>query len=83
MEPRKSRICAEVDTLARDLYAVSEYLYHNPEIGYQEFKACEFLSRFMNVGILGKSAIKDGRFLMFVLIIPLFQYSIISSRRRY
>ena len=29
MEPRKSRICAEVDTLARDLYADSEYLYHN------------------------------------------------------
>ena len=54
MEPRKSRICAEVDTLARDLYAVSEYLYHNPEIGYQEFKACEFLSRFMNVGIMEK-----------------------------
>jgi len=47
MEPSKARICAEVDTLARDLYAVSEFLYHNPEIGYQEFKACEFLSRFM------------------------------------
>jgi metal-dependent amidase/aminoacylase/carboxypeptidase family protein len=47
MEPSKSRICAEVDTLASDLYAVSEYLYHNPEIGYQEFKACKFLSRFM------------------------------------
>ena len=47
MEPSKARICAEVDKLARDLYAVSEFLYHNPEIGYQEFKACEFLSRFM------------------------------------
>jgi len=47
MEPSKSRICAEVDTLARDLYAVSEFLYNNPELGYQEFKACEFLSRFM------------------------------------
>jgi len=54
MEPSKSRICAEVDTLAGDFYAVSEYLYHNPEIGYQEFKACEFLSRFMNVGIMEK-----------------------------
>ncbi len=47
MEPSKSRICAEVDRLAGDLYAVSEFLYNNPEIGYQEFKACEFLSRFM------------------------------------
>jgi hypothetical protein len=27
-----------------------------------------------NVGILRKSGIKDGRFLMFVLIIPLFPY---------
>jgi len=33
--------------LAGDLFAVSEFLYKNPEIGYQEFKACEFLSRFM------------------------------------
>jgi amidohydrolase len=47
MEPRKSSICAEVDTLAKDLFAVSEFLYQNPEIGYQEFKACEFLTRFM------------------------------------
>jgi aminobenzoyl-glutamate utilization protein B len=47
MEPSKSRICAEVDTLAKDLYAVSEFLYNNPEIGFQEFKGCEFLSRFM------------------------------------
>jgi amidohydrolase len=33
--------------LAGDMYAVSEFLYKNPEVGYQEFKACEFLSRFM------------------------------------
>jgi amidohydrolase len=47
MDPVKSRIGAEVDALAGDLFKVSEYLYNNPEIGYQEFKACEFLSRFM------------------------------------
>jgi len=47
MDPVKSRIGAEVDALADDLFKVSEYLYNNPEIGYQEFKACEFLSRFM------------------------------------
>jgi metal-dependent amidase/aminoacylase/carboxypeptidase family protein len=47
MNPAKSRIGAEVDALAGDLYKVSEFLYDNPEIGYQEFKACEFLSRFM------------------------------------
>jgi len=47
MDPVKFRICAEVDSLAGDLFAVSEFLYKNPEIGYQEFKACEFLSRFM------------------------------------
>ena len=33
--------------MAGDLFAVSEFLYQNPEVGYQEFKACEFLSRFM------------------------------------
>jgi amidohydrolase len=47
MDPVKSRIIAEVDSLAGDLFAVSEFLYKNPEVGYQEFKACEFLSRFM------------------------------------
>jgi len=47
MDPVKLRLGAEVDALAGDLFKVSEYLYANPEIGYQEFKACEFLSRFM------------------------------------
>jgi amidohydrolase len=47
MDPVKLRIGAEVDSLAGDLYEVSEFLYQNPEIGYQEFKACEFLGRFM------------------------------------
>ena len=47
MSPDKKRLCAEVEALAGDLYKVSEFLYNNPEIGYQEFKACEFLCRFM------------------------------------
>ncbi len=47
MDPVKLRLAAEVDSLAGDLYGVSEFLYQNPEIGYQEFKACEFLARLM------------------------------------
>jgi amidohydrolase len=47
MDPIKLRLSAEVDGLAGDLYKVSEFLFQNPEIGFQEFKACEFLSRFM------------------------------------
>lgn len=47
MDSPKKRLSAEVETLAGDLYAVSEFLYKNPEIGYQEFKACEFLSQFL------------------------------------
>jgi amidohydrolase len=40
-------LSAEVDKLTGDLCRVSEFLYQNPELGYQEFKACEFLARFM------------------------------------
>jgi metal-dependent amidase/aminoacylase/carboxypeptidase family protein len=47
MDSQKKRLSAEVEALAGDLYAVSEFLYKNPEIGYQEFKACEFLSQFL------------------------------------
>ncbi len=47
MGPIKSRIGREVDALAGDLHKVSEFLYNNAEIGYQEFRACKFLSRFM------------------------------------
>jgi amidohydrolase len=46
MDPIKKRLCTEIDALANDLYEISEFLYNNPEIGYQEFKACGFLSRF-------------------------------------
>ena len=47
MGPIKSPIGGEVDALAGDLHKVSEFLCNNPEIGYQEFRACKFLSRFM------------------------------------
>ncbi len=47
MDSKKERLSAEVEGLADELYAVSEFLYQNPEMGYQEFKACEFLSQFL------------------------------------
>ena len=47
MDPKKARLGAEVEVLAGDLYTASEFLYRNPEIGFQEFKACEFLSQFL------------------------------------
>ena len=47
MDPKKTRLVAEVEVLADDLYAASEFLCQNPEIGFQEFKACEFLSQFL------------------------------------
>ena len=47
MDPQKARLSAEVEALAGDLYTVSEFLYQNPEVGFQEFKACEFLSEFL------------------------------------
>ncbi len=47
MSSQKSRLGAEVDALAGELYGVSDFLYEHPEIGYQEVKACEFLSGFL------------------------------------
>jgi len=47
MDPTKVRLVAEVEALREDLYAISDFLYHNPEIAFQEFKACEYLSRFL------------------------------------
>lgn len=47
MNPIRDRLCSSVDSLARDLYAVSEFLFQNPEVGFQEFKACEYLGRFL------------------------------------
>lgn len=36
----KDRICAAVDALVPELDELSRKLYENPEIGYEEFKAC-------------------------------------------
>ena len=45
MDIVKSQICSEVDSLAQDMYGISEFLKANPETAYQEHKACEYLSR--------------------------------------
>ena len=45
MDKLKERICREVESLAEDLFAVSDYLLANPETAYREFKARDYLSR--------------------------------------
>jgi len=45
MTQSKERIGSEVDSLAPDLFSISDFLKANPEIAYQEVKACEYLSR--------------------------------------
>ena len=47
MNEIKAQIGREVDALADELYAVNDYLFDNPELGFKEFKACEHLSRFL------------------------------------
>jgi len=44
MDKSKARIDREVESLADELFAVSDFLLANPEIAYQEFKACDHLS---------------------------------------
>ena len=48
MDHIKEQIGREVETLAQDLFAISDFLKANPETAYQEFKACEYLSRVLN-----------------------------------
>ena len=48
MDQIKEQIGAEVETLAQDLFAVSDFLKANPETAYQEFKACEHLSQVLD-----------------------------------
>ncbi|MGD8764894.1 MAG: M20 family metallopeptidase [Desulfobacteraceae bacterium] len=48
MDQIKEQIGREVETLARDLFAISDFLKANPETAYQEFKACEHLSQFLD-----------------------------------
>ena len=60
MGPIESRVGGEVDALAGDLHQVSEFLYNNPEIGYQEFRDCKSLSRFMEErGFKAKRGLKE------------------------
>jgi len=44
MDKSKKRIDREVESLADELFAVSDFLLANPEIAYEEFKACDHLS---------------------------------------
>ena len=44
MDKLKGRLCLEVESLADGLFAVSFFLLENPEIAYDEFKACDHLS---------------------------------------
>ena len=44
MDNNKELLCKEIDSLANELFGISDYLLENPETAYQEFKACEHLS---------------------------------------
>jgi len=44
MDSVKKQISSEVEALAQDMYAISDYLKANPETAYQEYKACDHLS---------------------------------------
>jgi len=48
MNRAKETISSEVDDLAPELFAVSEYLFNHPETAYQEFKACDHLSEVLD-----------------------------------
>ena len=47
MEQTKVQIIKETDALMDALLTISHYLRDNPETAYQEHKACEYLSRFL------------------------------------
>jgi amidohydrolase len=47
MDIVKKQICSEVDSLAQDMYGISEFLKANPETAYQEYKGCDYLSRIL------------------------------------
>ena len=40
----RDQIGPEVDSLANDLFAVSDFLLANPETAFQEFKARDYLN---------------------------------------
>ena len=43
----RDRILQEVDAIAEELKALSKKLYDNPEIAFEEHKACEWLSSYL------------------------------------
>jgi metal-dependent amidase/aminoacylase/carboxypeptidase family protein len=43
MDKLKERLGLEVESPADELFAVSVFLLENPEIAYDEFKACDHL----------------------------------------
>jgi amidohydrolase len=45
MDSIKAQIISEVDALAQDMFAISDFLKANPETAYREYKACDHLSR--------------------------------------
>ena len=47
MQRIKEQIIRQVDRIQEDLFALSKRLFENPEIAYQERKACQLLSRFL------------------------------------
>lgn len=47
MEKIRKDLIKQVDSLAKELFKISEYLYENPETAYEEFKACAYLSAFL------------------------------------
>ncbi len=48
MDQIKEQIGREVEKLAQDLFAISDFLKANPETAYQEFKACEHLCQVLD-----------------------------------
>jgi amidohydrolase len=47
MDKLKEQIGTEVESLADELFAISDFLLANPEIAYQEYKARDYLSRML------------------------------------
>ena len=45
MDKLKERLGLEVESLADELFTVSDFLLENPEVAYDEFKACDHLSQ--------------------------------------
>jgi amidohydrolase len=44
VDDSKSQVIAEIDRLSEYLWGISNALFHDPEIAFKEFKACQILS---------------------------------------